>query len=332
MYCNKLIGKVYLTKKQKILNYILKNNFAGRKGGFFLVEAAILVESDSLIMNNTSDEGSVLFGVDNILYEIYLQNTVFHGNFAMDSLISIENTLNIYFINITFVMNENLLFSITSSQIYLLSSFINDVKCSNLIPACFAFIKNNPLFIIKNTFISNVNHVRAEGGIFTKNSYLMILNSSLINMKTFKQIGSCLSGIASKLDILSLFVSNYDANCIFLEKSSLFLSGSYFNNLQQSSTHDSISMHGTILCNDCISLVLSFTVFEYNHDLENGGVLTLLNFNLEAQNQLISCVFQGNKAKNKGGALFLYDTTLEIHNCLFFENEASEGGAIFYQG
>ena len=310
----------------------MKNNVAGRKGGFFLIESAILVESNSLIMNNTSDEGSILFGVDNVSYKIYLTNTVFYGNFAENSLISIENTLNIYFINTTFVMSKNLLFYVISSKLYLLSSIVNDVECSNIIPACFALTSDNSVFMIKDTLISNINHMKAEGGIFISNSYLIILNASLINMKTIKQIGSCFSGIDSKFEIISIIVKNYDANCIFLERSGLFLNNSYFSNLEQNSVHNFESTHGTIRCKDCISLVLLFTLFEYNYNLENGGALTLSNLNLLPQNRITSCTFQGIKAKSQGGALFVDFSNLLIYNCLFFGNEASEGGAIFYLG
>lgn len=283
-------------------------------------------------MNNTSDEGGILFGVDNVLYEIYLQNTIFYGNSASDSLISIENTVNIYFINTTFIMSKNLLFSASSSKLKILSSVINDVECSNFIPACLALVNDNSSLVIQNTLINNVNHLRAEGGIQSTNSYIMISNASLRNMKTSKQIGSCFSGSDLKLDIISIVVQDYDANCIFLEKSSLFLNNSYFNNIEQNPDSNFDNKYGTIRCKDCISLVLSFTLFEHNDYVENGGALTLSSLNFVVQNLINSCIFQSIKAKNKGGVLLIDYTNLQIYNSSFFGNEASEGGAIFYQG
>ena len=140
-----------------------------------------------MIQNNTSDEGGILFGIDNVFYEIYFRNTIFVGNSASHSLISIENSVNISFINTTFVDNENLLFSFSLSQINLLYSVVSNLECSNLLPACLAYPRDKAVFVIDNVKIQNVNHLFAEGGIQLINSYLIMSRSYLIGMKTTKK-------------------------------------------------------------------------------------------------------------------------------------------------
>ena len=278
-------------------------------------------------MNNTSDEGGIIYGIDNFLYVIYFQNTFFAGNSALDSLISIESSLNISFINVTFVDNKNLLFSFSSTQINLLFSIINNLECSNMSPACLAYLTNNAIFIIDTVQIQNVNHFFAEGGIRLENSNLIMSQAHFANI-TAK---SCISGVSSVLEIDSMYVENYDMNCIFLEEAFLNLTNGYFKNHQRS-FEDAHVDFGTIVCKYCKSFNVLFTIFDSNNYVKNGGAITLSSISLDVENTINSCIFINIKTKNQGGALFIDNTNLEIYNSSFFGNEAFEGGAIFFQG
>ena len=284
-----------------------------------------------MIVNNTAEEGGIYVGVDNILYEIYFINTIFIGNSAIDSLISIENSLNIYFINTTFLDNKNLLFSCSSSQINLLYSVVSNLECTNLLPACLAYFTEKAVLMIDTVQIQNVNHLLAEGGIRLDNSYLKISNAYLIGMKTTKKKGSCISGVSSILEINTIYVENYDMNCIFLEETFINLTESYFTNDQQL-FEVTQGDFGTIFCKNCLSFNLSFNVFNSNNYVKDGGAITLSSLSLDAENKINSCTFINVKGENQGGALFIDNTNLEINNSSFFGNEAFEGGAIFFQG
>lgn len=289
------------------------------------------MESDSLILNNTSDEGGIFYGIDNIFFEIYFKNTIFAGNLALDSLISIENSFNITFMNVTFVDNKNLLFSFSSTEINLLFSVINNLECSNMLPACLAYLRNEAIFVIDHVQIRNVNNLLSEGGIRLENSALIMSQTHLINMKTIKKQGSCISGISSVLKINAISAENYDMNCIFLEKAIMNLANSLFRNYKLSED-DAFGDFGTIVCKNCLSFNVLFTVFDSNNYLKNGGAITLSSISLDEENSINSCLFLNIKVKNQGGALFIDDTKLEIYNSSFFGNEALDGGAIFFQG
>lgn len=73
-----------------------------------------------------------------------------------------------------------------------------------------------------------------------------------------------------------------------------------------------------------------------NNRGDNGGALsidTISHLDGALNLKLINCVFEGNRASNRGGALFLVDSDAEIDfiNCTFTGNQAAQGGAIYNQ-
>ena len=95
-----------------------------------------------------------------------------------------------------------------------------------------------------------------------------------------------------------------------------------FKDIRSDSGPLAFSLKSVALINDC--------QFENNSGL-NGAVIhaslnSILNIN--------QCVFKGNRAESKGGAL-MFSQALSIHisGCLFVNNHAEdEGGAIYYRG
>lgn len=299
-----------------------------------MIESGILKEFNSTILDNQSDEGGIFFGIDNLNYDLSFQNTILMGNSALSCLISIENSANIYFINVTFINNKNLLFSTASSKVYLLSSTIFDLNCDNIISACLAYFTEKASLIIDSVYIKNVTHSSAEGGIRMENSFLNVSKTSLMNLKTVKKLGSCFSGINSKFEIFNISVQNYEINCIFLRESYFNLTQSFFvinDEVYLNKLEKAIQNFGTIWCENCYSLNIKNSFFGSNQ-VTDGGAITLSSLNFSKENKIEGSIFIKNKASNKGGALLLLNTNLRIFNCLFVNNLAKEGGSIFYQG
>ncbi|MBR6420380.1 MAG: hypothetical protein IKS42_08590 [Oscillospiraceae bacterium] len=73
---------------------------------------------------------------------------------------------------------------------------------------------------------------------------------------------------------------------------------------------------------------LKNTVFEANTTTDDGGALRLDNTRLKA----IDCIFRGNKAKDKGGAVYITggDSAAEFDGCVFIENRAGDDGGAAY--
>ena len=85
------------------------------------------------------------------------------------------------------------------------------------------------------------------------NSFLNASNTSFMNLKTIKKLGSCFSGINSKFEIFNINVQNYEINCIYLSESHLNLTQSSFainDEVYVNKIEKIIQNFGTIWCED----------------------------------------------------------------------------------
>ncbi len=73
----------------------------------------------------------------------------------------------------------------------------------------------------------------------------------------------------------------------------------------------------TIICRNC-----SFTG---NTSQDSGGAFSMVGYS----GQFYACVFRGNSAAGKGGAGINHMSDVVFSNCLFAENTAGEGGAVY---
>lgn len=303
-----------------------------------MVEEAILIEMNSTIINSNSDEGGIFFGIDNVFSEIIFQNTIFYGNSAFDSLLSIENCIKVTFFNVTFQKNKNLLFAASFSNVYIYYSKIIDLECYNLRPACLAYFLDNSYLVLNMIYVKNVKHFNAEGGMRMIDSHLYLSNSNFYNLKTAESLSSCISGINSKFDISFISIIKYEFNCFYLQESSLNLTESLFDNTNDNISNETLLENkikniGTISCKNCLSFNVNHCVFSSNsYNIYEGGVILLSDLKVLNEKFVNNTIFVRNKVMNKGGAMLIFDTKLRILNSFFLENKAKEGGSIFYQG
>ena len=77
------------------------------------------------------------------------------------------------------------------------------------------------------------------------------------------------------------------------------------------------------------SILLNNLRFSGHYTSLNGSSLNIDFF--YGTLQILNCTFQNNKASDYGGSIYIYNSTeIVIKNSLFLSNEASQGGSIYY--
>ena len=78
-----------------------------------------------------------------------------------------------------------------------------------------------------------------------------------------------------------------------------------------------------------INTIVSNSIFNDNHVMENDGGAVYINNSCEPE--FSSCTFKWNGAKDRGGAIYVdsKDAPLKLSSCTFIGNEAGQGGAVY---
>ena len=99
-------------------------------------------------------------------------------------------------------------------------------------------------------------------------------------------------------------------------------------------TMDNINKDSIISCLNCPMITLSNSIFSNNAILDwnvNGGVLHFIsNINTSCNFIIENCLFYNNTIKLMGGVLFLINYEGTINDSRFNFNNATEGGAIYF--
>ena len=122
-------------------------------------------------------------------------------------------------------------------------------------------------------------------------------------------------------------------NCLNIERSDI----STLNSIFRGNTKDGkIRNSGAFYCFACFSNFISNSNFELKQNFVNGAALFLISqfktkFSLteNALSGIYNCSFSQNIAVNNGGAIYLENQLITINNSVFFDNEATKGGAIY---
>ena len=311
---------------------VIKNNVAKKKGGFFTIEQSNLQDFGSLYINNTSEEGGIYYGVDNVFEINLFENCSFYNNSGRMSLFSIINSKEILFINVNFENNINILFFILSVNVTLLNSNVNNLNCiSDVIAGCVAFCFHQSSLKIINGSFKNITHENLNNGIHLEDSELILNGAIFKTMRGFLDSPSFISASFSIILILNSHFQDYGYNVINLISSHLDLRFSKFV-IDQENNFKSSNLHGSIFCSFCKTIFIDSCDFYGNYGALNGGAIQIYKNDLfleEEKYLIINSNFTNNSALEKGGAIYLIESSLSLFNCEFKDNNAKFGGAIY---
>lgn len=291
-------------------------------------------------------------GKGGLLYSDYNKDEtflIFHENLisnvsSKEFMIVFENCKNILIQNNSFLNNQGNIFYFEASQAAVSYANIENIICF-FDSGCLFNLQKKSSIMIKQGLIKNIsNHI--EGGICSISfSEMTIENMSISDMKSFKYGGFVLM-ISSFLNISFSSITNFINGGIYSQESILYIENSNFiakDSLEK--TLDSFCS-STLCLTNSIFLRLNQIIFYGNKNSTNLGAvnifIVLLNFKIFIQaiflqNKIIqqkiflisNCFFHQNEANEKGGAIYIENTQINISNCIFKENQAKEGGAIY---
>ena len=286
---------------------------------------------NSVIEDNFSPDGAIIFGIDDLPSTIIFQNVSFFNNSAENYLISILNT-NLILENCIFIENFNNLFFLESSSVKFDQSIIQNHICTVLQYGCFADETETSDVYIINSIMNLVSSVMG-GIIYTDTSNLFIEESFFSDIKANNALGSFLLSTDSHISSVNASFQNYDVNFFNLENVSLIISNNTFNNGNNIFEDIAIISYGTIYCESCQNSTINNSFFSGNGNAQTG-TLTFVSETISLLNTtylIYKCIFSYNQAMNQGGAISLFNSKVLIMDNDFIGNQANYGGSIYCQ-
>ena len=298
------------------------------KGGVFsLIGEGKIYLNDSLISNSYSQQGGFLYGLNNFFSQSVMTNVTFLNIDGNIDLISISNT-DLVFDKCTFSNNNNKLATILESKISIINSILLNHK-GNLFYCYFS----STLKVIGSTFSSVKESI--EDTMYFEESTLEIQNSLFKDVENKNNAGSIGTGIYSKFYIQNSTFINYKFNCFTLFKGEFLANYSKFQNDNYLFTDNSkVGDIGCIYLESCLKIQIVASNFSGGKNVLRGGSININVKTMDGVNDGFFVVnknnFHNNDAKSIGGALNILNGKGIISSCVFNENTAFYGGAIYF--
>lgn len=297
------------------------------KGGVFsLIGEGKIYLNDSFVSNSYSLQGGLLFGINNFFSQSMIANVTFLNIDGYIDLISISNT-DIVFERCTFLNNKNKIATIFESKI----SFINSIILNHKGNLFYCFVASS-LKLIESKFSSVKESI--EDTMYFEESILEIKNSLFKDVENKNNFGSIGTGVYSKFYIQNSTFINYKFNCFTLLKGEFLLNSSNFDNINFFFIDKSkLGDFGCIYLESCTKIEISSSNFSGIKNIFQGGSINIVFKTMDADDDGYFVVKKNNFYKNdvkwNGGALNIVNGKGQISSCVFTENTATYGGAIF---
>ena len=307
------------------------------KGGVFLAtEKASLLIKDSNFTGNFANSGGVLHALENYNSSISIISSFFLLNKGGDNLFNLMVS-NAEVSHSVFHNNVNIIFSLTQSGINLNNVSVFNHKCMNYMFGCVINSIQSSSIVCTNMRLIYLENLKEKGNFYIEDSSSIFSNVSFEVLDSLKSIGNCFNIKNSNITIDNGSFITYAFNCIYAKNSRVLINNSYFNNSEEESVfgvkNDASIIYGSIFCESCYEFSLQNSVFLNNLMCDEGGALNILSdwkdFNLTVF--LLNNSFKGNKVKDKGGAISIYNANGNIFNCSFINNQADFGAAIYFE-
>ena len=239
----------------------------------------IFVESNSiLLMKNCHFENILTDGPGTIIYinKLYndsaiISNNIINNSISKTSFISIAACLNVSFENNSFVNNQGNMISVSNSVILAINNKFTNNSC--LYGSGCVFTINLISFVyLSNNKYMNINNTYPGATIYLEESFIDILNDTLINGYS-EMYSGCLMGINSEINMRSFYGYNFTNGCLYFVNSTISLNDSIFQTNYIQSPQNYLCM--SILCsiNDR-EIKINNVVFQGNrNNTFDGGVI-----------------------------------------------------------
>lgn len=336
-FAYKIGGSVGITHRCEIIfqDSLFLGSSSNMGGVMSLNERSSLIINNSNFTNNSGVTGGVIHCIENYDINITVLNSYFSGNIAKDNLFNlIKITLNIF--KCLFTDNENTMFFLEGSQLFLSQINISLQLCSNNIIGCLVNSIQNSYIIAETIYLDNIYNSLNEGNIYLEYSNGLFSNLYMNYVGAAKSKGCCLDILNSNISINNSSFLNYEINCIYGSFSVIALTNSYFDNKElisiEFTKNDNDLLYGTFFCENCLFTNISKNFFLNNLMGDIGGSITVINsYNINdaiAVFDISNSTFFNNKAIQEGGAIYLENAPGNINNCTFEKNVAKYGGAM----
>ena len=272
-----------------IKNAIFDGNFAIDQGGAATIVRNSITISNSEFKNNHAGNGIIAVGSR---ADLTITDSIFENNHAYSNPISTRN-----FTSINNIFKNNDVFEITK----LLNITENGVTVE--------FEKNTEYdALIQYTISNNFTTIKGNGATVDLNNHTGFLkitgNNILIENLTIKNTFSDVAGQGA----LQIQGNNVTIkNVKFINNNGVRGCGIYITS--------------------CDNVTIIDSEFTNNFASDVGGALSTTK---TASNVFIdNCVFDGNTANNKGGAIYIATNETKIYSSIFRNNHAYDSGAIY---
>ena len=307
-----------------IENSSFLNNSSPLIAGVFVIqERAKFSLINSYVQGNHAADVSVFLVFDIFSITLEIVNTTFELNFGKTTMFDVSDS-SLVLENCIFVNNNNPTIYLikTDLKIFNLTHFNN--TCDNLILGCLLSANQYSTLLINSANIMNMLTKKTQiGAILSLNSSLQMKNVVFSDIKSIGT-GSCIYSQYTDLQIKNSNFSYFFPSCIYVYGGNFSFNGVTMSNSQVESS--------PLIVEDIEGMNITLSTFSNNTGAPKGGALLIDSTNNSTQSKvlIIQSKFYNNKALMDGGAIYISNQYLEIWNSTLEKNNATRGGAIFF--
>ncbi|MBZ9570587.1 hypothetical protein KQY27_03380 [Methanobrevibacter sp. TMH8] len=261
------------------------------------------------------------------------QNQVIIDAQGLSRIFTINNNLNVSFINITFIKagNGSDYGAIFNNYQGTIMKFINCTFINNTALSGGAIYNvGSGMTIINSIFINNDATSTSGGAISSRGANITVINSTFINCTSIRNGGGAISSSGDKMTVInSTFINNTGMNSS---------GGAIYLNSNNSIIENSIFINNTALAGSGGGAVAVFgenatiinSIFNQNSATNNGGAIRIGT--TSKNTKIINNTFTNNSCINNGGAIYNVGDNITLSNNTMTGNNASSGQMIYNNG
>lgn len=257
----------------------------------------------------------------------FINNSVFSSNFAESFLCNLFAS-TVFFENCSFFNDSAYLFAVENSQFSVVSCEFSKQSCGFSFES-YAFSAFHAEISINSSYFEDFQALEAFALFFCEYSVISLRDSlikNIVSSSTFSGEVSFLRN--SQIHIENTLFLNLYAAFLKLEASSLkFLNSSIENSLGK--LHESL-----IKASETLEIYVENSVFSGNCARNHGGCMRVSSLSEQTAREITisRSVFTQCGSLFNGGALYFFENSqILLENCLFLNNFAANGGAIYYE-
>ena len=304
---------------------------SAKQGGVFFIEnhdnVTIL---GSLFLTNQAYEGGVAL-IYSSSKDIEFNNCSFFNHPNQKYLIMASSSLgNLWMQSIFYVANLCSMLSLVNSKLIFEDSKVKINQCSKPTDGCIVYAEESNIEL--NRVIIEETEINSDGTLF----HISNCGNSVFYMVSIKNLtgnckSCCLQADKSNLGFenCSFYITGY--GCLFISNTAGSIKYTTFDNFY----NDLIIDNGNFInLENSYNFTINFGYFLNNNrqSLINGAAIKSSNSQDGSLLIVNNSIFSNNSANSMGGGIYLENQNFIIMSCLFFNNSADFGGALYFIG